>query len=164
MEAETFECWPPWMNNPPFRYRNKSYRLIAFKFIKRRQDMPLVRIDLISGKPVDYRLVIGEVVYRAMTDIINVPAHDRFQVIAEHSKENFIYDKTYLGISRTDDCVFIQVTLNEGRSVELKQQFYAFIANELHEKIGIGREDILINLIEVAKENWSFGNGEAQYV
>ena len=126
--------------------------------------MPLVRIDLIRGKTAAHRRTIGEAVYRAMIDVINVPENDRFQVIAEHDRESFIYDPTYLGVTRTDDCVFIQVTLNAGRSVALKQAFYKRIADDLHQRLGIRREDVFINLVEVAKENWSFGNGEAQYV
>ena len=126
--------------------------------------MPLVRIDLIRGKTAAYRRTIGETVYRAMIDVINVPENDRFQVIAEHDRENFIYDPAYLGVARTDDCVFIQVTLSTGRTVALKQAFYQRIADGLHERLGLRREDVFINLVEVAKENWSFGNGEAQYV
>lgn len=126
--------------------------------------MPLVRIDLIRGKTAAHRRTIGETVYRAMIDVINVPENDRFQVIGEHDRESFIYDPAYLGVARTDDCVFIQVTLNVGRTVALKQAFYKRIADGLHERLGMRREDVFINLVEVAKENWSFGNGEAQYV
>ena len=126
--------------------------------------MPLVRIDLIRGKTAAYRRTIGEVVYRAMIDVINVPANDRFQVIAEHDREDFVYDPAYLGVARTDNCVFIQVTLNAGRTVALKQAFYRRVADGLHERLGLRREDVFVNLVEVAKENWSFGNGEAQYV
>lgn len=126
--------------------------------------MPLVRIDLAQGKPASYRKIIGEVVYDAMISAINVPENDRFQVITEHPVENFIFDTGYLGIKRTADCIFIQVTLNEGRSVEKKQDFYRAIADGLNERLGLRREDVFINLVEVKKENWSFGNGEAQYM
>lgn len=125
--------------------------------------MPFVRIDLIEGKPAEYRKTIGEVVYDAMRATIDVPENDRFQVVAEHKRENFIYDPVYLGVSRTDDCVFIQVTLNSGRTVEKKRAFYKAIADGLHERLKLRREDVFINLIEVGKENWSFGNGVAQY-
>jgi 4-oxalocrotonate tautomerase len=125
--------------------------------------MPFVRIDLARGKPQEYRAQIGEVIYRAMIAVLNVPKNDRFQVIAEHDKTDLIFDRTYLGIHRTDDCVFIQITLNTGRTVEMKQRFYKAVADGLHEKLRLRREDVFINLVEVAKENWSFGNGEAQY-
>jgi 4-oxalocrotonate tautomerase len=125
--------------------------------------MPLVRIDLVEGKPVEYRRGIGDVVYQAMIDVLKVPKDDRFQVIAEHPQSSLIADENYLGIKRTRDCVFIQITLNAGRSVEQKKSFYQAVAKELHHRLGLRSEDVFINLVEVPKENWSFGNGEAQY-
>jgi 4-oxalocrotonate tautomerase len=126
--------------------------------------MPLVRIDLRQGKSPDYRRTIGDVVYDAMREVINVPEHDRFQVINEHHPDNLIFDPTYLGIQRSADCIFIQIALSEGRSVEQKQAFYKAIVEGLHERLNLRREDVTINLIDVKKENWSFGNGIAQYV
>jgi 4-oxalocrotonate tautomerase len=125
--------------------------------------MPLARIDLIQGKSADYRRTIGEVVYDAMRTTLNVPENDRFQVITEHAAENFIVDPTYLNIARTRDCIIIQVTLNAGRTVELKKAFYKAVADGLHQRLKLRREDVVINLVEVTKENWSFGNGDAQY-
>jgi 4-oxalocrotonate tautomerase len=125
--------------------------------------MPLVRIDLVEGKPVEYCRGIGDVVYQAMIEVLKVPKDDRFQVIAEHPQRSLIADENYLGIKRTQDCVFIQITLNAGRSVEQKKSFYEAVAKELHYRLGIRSEDVFINLVEVPKENWSFGNGEAQY-
>jgi len=125
--------------------------------------MPFARIDIVRGKSADYRRVIGEVVYGAMVGTLNAPANDRFQVISEQEPEGHIADDSYLGIKRTRDCVFIQLTLNAGRTVEQKKAFYKAVADGLHEKLGIRREDVFINLVEVAKENWSFGNGIAQY-
>ena len=125
--------------------------------------MPLVRVDVAQGKPADHLKTIGEVVYDAMRQTLNVPENDRFQVITEHPAEQLIVDKTYLGIQRTGDCVLIQVTLNEGRSVEMKRAFYKAVADGLHERLKQRREDVFISLVEVKKENWSFGNGEAQY-
>ncbi len=126
--------------------------------------MPLARIDLVGGKSADYKRTIGDVVYAAMIDILKAPVNDRFQVIAEHPPEDQIADETYLGVTRTSDCVFIQLTLNSGRTLEQKKGFYKAVADGLHERLGIRREDVLVNLVEVPKENWSFGNGLAQYV
>jgi phenylpyruvate tautomerase PptA (4-oxalocrotonate tautomerase family) len=125
--------------------------------------MPLVRIDLARGKTEHYRRSVGEIVYEAMIATLNVPANDRFQIIAEHSESDFIIDRTYLGVARTDDVIVIQVTLNAGRTIELKRAFYKAVADGLHERLQLRREDVFINLVETAKENWSFGNGEAQY-
>jgi 4-oxalocrotonate tautomerase len=125
--------------------------------------VPLARIDLAEGQSAEYRRAIGDVVYEAMIEILKVPKDDRFQVITEHAAGDFIFDPNYLGIQRSKDCVFIQITLNAGRTVDQKSAFYKAIADELHERLSLRREDVFINLIEVVKENWSFGNGEAQY-
>ena len=125
--------------------------------------MPMVRIDLPRGKSAEYRRTIGDVVYDAMVKTINVPANDRFQVITEHAPENLIVDRTYLGIERTAECILIQVVLNEGRTTELKKAFYKAVAEGLHDRLGLRKQDVFIGLVEVKKENWSFGNGEAQY-
>lgn len=125
--------------------------------------MPLVRISLREGKPTAYRQAIADAIHRAMVETVNVPPLDRFQVITEYAPESLIYDPTYLGIDRTDDVVFIQITLNAGRTVDLKKALYARIAELLTVYPGIRPQDVLINLVEVARENWSFGNGVAQY-
>jgi 4-oxalocrotonate tautomerase len=125
--------------------------------------MPLARIDLAQGKSPDYRRTIGEVVYDAMVATLNAPKDDRFQVITEHSPDGVIADPSYLGIRRTKDCILIQLTLNEGRTLDQKRAFYRAVADGLHERLDLRREDVFINLVEVKKENWSFGNGEAQY-
>lgn len=126
--------------------------------------MPLVRIALMKGPHQGYGRKVGEIVHRAMVDTINVPHKDHFQIVTEHDADSLIYDSDYLGIRRSDGVVFIQITLSEGRSVELKRSLYATIAERLHDELAIRREDVLINLIEVKSENWSFGNGVAQYV
>jgi phenylpyruvate tautomerase PptA (4-oxalocrotonate tautomerase family) len=122
-----------------------------------------VRVDLVRGKPAAYRGEIGAAIYDAMIETLGVPLDDRFQVITEHPRENFVFDPGYLGITRTEDCVFIQVTLNNGRTVDVKRAFYRAVADGLHQRLGVRREDVFIGLVEVRKENWSFGNGEAQY-
>ena len=126
--------------------------------------MPLVRIDLTEGKTPEYRAKVGQVVYQATLDVLNVPKNDRFQVITEHPKGGMQIDREYLGVERSDECIFVQITLNSGRTVEMKQSFYKAVAEGLHEAVGLRKEDVLISLVEVPKENWSFGNGEAQYV
>jgi len=125
--------------------------------------MPLVRIDLLEGKSQEYRAQIGQIVYQAMLDVLNVPKNDRFQTISEYAKDGLQFDRDYLGVHRSDDCVFLQITLNGGRTVEMKQRFYKAVADGLHAVLRLRREDVFISLVEVAKENWSFGNGEAQY-
>jgi len=125
--------------------------------------MPLARIDLPVGKPADYGRAVADVVYEAMIATLNAPENDRFQVISQHTRETLLIDPTYLGIERSADALIIQLTLNEGRTVEVKKAFYKTVADGLHERVGLRREDVFINLVEVKKENWSFGNGIAQY-
>jgi 4-oxalocrotonate tautomerase len=125
--------------------------------------MPLARIDLVTGKSADYRRTIADVVYEGIIGPLKAPEGDRFQVITEHPHDGLIADPNYLGIQRTKDCIFIQVTMNEGRTVEQKKAFFKNVADGLHQRLGLRREDVLINLVEVRKENWSFGNGIAQY-
>jgi phenylpyruvate tautomerase PptA (4-oxalocrotonate tautomerase family) len=125
--------------------------------------MPLVRISLMKDRPAGLGKEIGSVIYRAMVDTINVPPHDNFQIITEHDRDHLVYDSEYLNIPRTTDVVFIQITLNEGRTVEMKKAFYQTLAERLNQELGLRMEDVLINLVEVKKENWSFGNGIAQY-
>ena len=125
--------------------------------------MPLARIDLPAGKPADYGRAVADVVYEAMIATLNAPENDRFQVISQHTRETLLIDPTYLGIERSADALIIQLTLNEGRTVEVKKAFYKAVADGLHERVGLRREDVFISLVEVKKENWSFGNGIAQY-
>jgi len=125
--------------------------------------MPLVRISLREGKPETYRRALADGIHRAMVDAINVPPLDRFQVITEHPAESLIYDPAYLGIMRGDDVVFVQITLNAGRSTEQKRALYARMAELLQANPGLRPQDLLISLVEVSRENWSFGNGQAQY-
>ena len=125
--------------------------------------MPLVRISLMEGKPETYRAAIGDAVHRAMVETINVPAQDRFQIVTEHPRADLIYDPSYLGIRRSDDLVMVQITLNTGRTTEMKKALYARMAELLAASPGLRPEDLLVSLVEVPKENWSFGNGVAQY-
>ena len=125
--------------------------------------MPLVRVSLRKGKSDDYKRAIGDGVYRAMREAINIPEEDRFVVVSEHSESEFQFSKTYLDIARSDDLVIIQITANNTRTVEQKEALFAGIAGILSVNPGLRQEDVFISLIDVPKENWSFGNGIAQY-
>ena len=125
--------------------------------------MPLVRIDLNKSYSSDISKKIGEIVYAAMEQEINVPKDDKFQIITRHDSSDINIPDSYLGIKYTPGIIIIQITLNGGRSIELKKKLYKKIAEELHSKLHIRKEDVFIGLVEVDKENWSFGNGEAQY-
>ena len=126
--------------------------------------MPLVRIDMPAGKSADYKRSISDVVYEAIIGVLKAPEGDRFHIISEHQPETLFIDRHFLGIERSADALVIQVTLREGRGTEVKQAFFKFIADGLHQRTGIRREDVIINLVEDTLGDWSFGNGIAQYV
>jgi 4-oxalocrotonate tautomerase len=125
--------------------------------------MPLVRIALREGKSADYRRAIAEEVHRALVEVANVPDLDRFQILTEHAAGDLIYDANYLGVRRTDDIVMIQITLNQ-RTQAVKLAIYKAIAERLKKSPGVRSEDVLISLVPVTPEDWSFGEGKAQYV
>ena len=125
--------------------------------------MPLVRIDLPNSIESERHGLIGDIVYQAMVDVLNVPDGDKFQIITVHDADSLRIDPAYLGIDRSANAFIIDITLNAGRAVELKRQFYATAAERLSAEADVRPQDVLIVLTEVAKESWSFGNGEAQY-
>ncbi|RAI63559.1 tautomerase family protein [Pseudomonas fluorescens] len=125
--------------------------------------MPLVRVDIKKHQDPTHAKRIGQLIYAAMRSTIGVPEDDNFQILAEHDEQHFIFDPGYLGINRTDQLVVIQITMSEGRTVEQKKLLYKTIAESLHAELAVRLEDVFINLVEVKKENWSFGNGIAQY-
>ncbi|MGB7855749.1 MAG: tautomerase family protein [Pseudolabrys sp.] len=126
--------------------------------------MPLVRIDLRKGKSAAHKKAIADGVYRALRETFTVPDEDRFIVVTEHDDDGFFYSHSYLNIERTDDLAFIQITVTNSRGVEQKKELFARIASLLSERPGLRPQDVFINLLEVTKENWSFGNGIAQYL
>ncbi len=125
--------------------------------------MPLLHISMRAGKPEAHRKAIFDGLYRAMRETFNVPEDDQFMVITEHEPANFRYSPSYLGVARSDDVVFIQITANNTRTLAQKKALYQRIAQLLGEEPGIRAEDVFVSLIEVTKENWSLGNGLAQY-
>jgi 4-oxalocrotonate tautomerase len=126
--------------------------------------MPLVRIDLRRGKSPAYKKAISDGVYQALREIFTVPENDRFMVVTDRADEDFLYEANYLGIAHSADFVMLQITVTNTRTVEQKQALYARIVELLEKNPGIRQQDVMINLIDVGKENWSFGNGGAQYV
>lgn len=126
--------------------------------------MPLVRIALRRGKSAAYIAALRNGIYRAMREAFDVPENDRFILVSQHEAEEFDYDAGYLGIARDDDLVVVQIACNNTRTTEKKQAFYKRMAELLAEEPGLRPENLLINLLETGKENWSFGNGIAQYV
>ena len=125
--------------------------------------MPFVRIDLSKKYSDDFGRQIGDLVYEAMRQNINLPENDRFQVITRHESAELVTPISYLDVEYSEGIIFIQIVLNEGRTTELKKKFYKAVCDAVVEKLKVRPQDIVIHLVEVNKENWSFGNGEMQY-
>lgn len=126
--------------------------------------MPLVRISLRQGTSPEYRKALADGVHRAMVEAIAIPPDDRFQVITEHPPDGLIYDPQYLGIRRSDRVVFVQITMSFGRKPQQKRKLFKRMAEILAQAPGLPAQDLVVNLVETSWENWSFGNGEAQYM
>ena len=126
--------------------------------------MPLVRISLRQGSTPEFRKAIADGVHRAMVETIAVPAEDRFQVINEYPPGGLIYAPSYLGVGHSDRIVLVQITLSFGRKPQQKRALFRRMADLLAESPGLDPKDLVINLVEVTWENWSFGNGEAHYM
>jgi 4-oxalocrotonate tautomerase len=125
--------------------------------------MPLVKISMREGKSSQYRRAIADGVHGALIEAASVPELDRFQILTEHAPADLIYDPTYLGVNRSDDIVMIQITLN-ARAQNVKVALYRAIAERLAKNPGVRPQDVLISLVSVQPEDWSFGDGKAQYV
>ena len=124
--------------------------------------MPMLHISLRAGKPEAYRQAIFDSLYRAMRETLNVPEDDQFMTITEHDAANFRYGNAY-GVARSDDVVYIQITVFNSRTVEQKKALFRRIAELLGESPGIRPENVFVNVLEAAKENWSVGHGLAQF-
>jgi len=125
--------------------------------------MPLVRITLAAGKPAQYRRAVADGIHDALVETASVPPEDRFLVVEEVSAENLVCSPSYLGVDHTPDVIFVQIFLNRGRTVEVKAELYAAIAAKLGEAPGVRRGDVIVNLVEVSRENWCFGDGVMSY-
>ncbi len=125
--------------------------------------MPLVRISLRKGKSPTFRRALADGVYEAMREVFNVPDEDRFILVHEHDETDFVFSPSYMNVARSDDLVIVQITANNTRTVDQKKALMQAIATRLEKAPGVRPEDVFINIVEVAKENWSFGNGIAQY-
>ena len=125
--------------------------------------MPLVRITVARGHGKERLAAMGEAIHRALVTVANAPADDRFQVIEEVPAEHLVFSPSYLGIEHRAPLAFVQVFMNVGRTVEVKKALYAALADAVTATTPIRREDVIVNLVEVARENWSFGGGVMSY-
>ncbi|MCP3716125.1 tautomerase family protein [Paraburkholderia sp. CNPSo 3281] len=125
--------------------------------------MPFTRIAVRAGKPAAYRKALTQGIHQALMEVFKAPEDDIFMIITEHDADNFVFGRHYLGIERSDDLVMIQIAVSNTRGQDQKKALFAQIAENLARDPGVRREDVFVNLVDVARENWSFGNGVAQY-
>jgi len=125
--------------------------------------MPLVRVTLRKGRSAEFLRDAGNAIHEALVAQANVPADDRFQIFDEVESDRLIAHPSYGGVERSEGLIIIEITLNAGRSVEIKRNLYADIVARLGRAVDVRPDDVVINLVEVTKENWSFGKGIATY-
>jgi 4-oxalocrotonate tautomerase len=126
--------------------------------------MPFVNIDMLEDRPSEEGSAIADAVHQAMVERLEVPERDRFQIVTRHTRASLRFNRNYLDIERTDSWVMVRVTLSAGRATEAKQAFYRRLAELLAERVGLRGEDLAVMLVENAREDWSFGHGQASYI
>jgi phenylpyruvate tautomerase PptA (4-oxalocrotonate tautomerase family) len=126
--------------------------------------MPLVRIDVLEGRPDEELETIGAVVHEVMVEVLGVPERDDFRIVTEHRPGRLHFDRHYLEMDRSDAWVLVRVTLSAGRTTEAKQRFYSLVAERLADRVGLRPDDLTVILVENRREDWSFGGGEANYL
>lgn len=125
--------------------------------------MPLVRISLSeSTSPADVSAV-SDSVHGALVATFSVPEADRFQAIHRHSAADLVCTPEFLGVQHSQHVVFVQISCSPGRTVDTKKALYAKIAADIAASSSFKADDVIINLLETSRENWSFGQGIAQY-
>lgn len=124
--------------------------------------MPIVHVSLRAGKPEAYRQAIFDGLYRAMRETLQVPEDDQFMTMTEHDAANFRTGTAY-GVARSADVVYIQIAVFDTRTAEQKKALFKRTAELLGKSPGIRPEDVFITVLPSAKENWSVGNGVAQF-
>ena len=124
--------------------------------------MPILHISMRAGKPKAYRQAIFDSLYRAMRETLDVPEGDQFMTLTEHDAANFRYGAAF-GVARSDDLVYIQIAVFDTRTVAQKKALFRRTAELLGESPGIRPENVFVNVLEAAKENWSVGHGLAQF-
>jgi 4-oxalocrotonate tautomerase len=126
--------------------------------------LPLVTLSLEAGRTREEKHRLADAIYEALRAAVGIPENDRFVAVREHADGELIADRGYLGIERSEHPMFVEVTLRRGRPVQKKQALYREIAARMSATGLVRPEDLLIVLHENEAEDWSFGNGVAQYV
>lgn len=125
--------------------------------------MPLVRIDLPASTSAIEAAAVSRAVHQSLVDVFNVPEDDLFHVVARRPPGEMVCSPSYLGVDHSDKVVFVQASVSPGRTVGQKEALFARIAADIARETGFSAADVIINLVETVRDNWSFGNGIAHY-
>ncbi|MEO8205511.1 MAG: tautomerase family protein [Chthoniobacterales bacterium] len=120
--------------------------------------MPLVQIFVLKGKSHEYIKAVADGVNSAVIETMGFPVDDRYQVISEHESPYLQYQK------RAGDRVMMHLTMRSGHSPAEKKAFYRKVVANLGKDPGISPQNILISITENHDIDWSFRDGEAQFV
>jgi 4-oxalocrotonate tautomerase len=125
--------------------------------------MPFVRIDLPASTRTEHIAAVSDAVHHAMVENFNVPLADRFQTITRRAPDELVYTPEFLGVQHSALVVLVQITCSPGRTLDAKKALYALMVQRIADTSGFSANDVIINLVETVRENWSFGNGIAHY-
>lgn len=120
--------------------------------------MAIVRVDFSTKQPAEFAPTVSRVINACMQQVLGVSPTENYIVCQAYPAEAILHAPDICSTERLEKIAFIQITLNQGRSAELKRKFFKQLGAELMETGYLKVEDMFINLVEVASENWSFGN------
>jgi phenylpyruvate tautomerase PptA (4-oxalocrotonate tautomerase family) len=125
--------------------------------------VPLLRFDLVAGRTDAELRALLDAAHDAMLEAFSVPPGDRYQLVHQHPRNEMVVLDTDLGIERTDNVVFLQMT-SRRRTQEQKEDFYRFLTRNLEKECGIAPSDVVVSVVENGDADWSFGHGRAQFL
>ncbi|GLB46149.1 putative tautomerase YrdN [Philodulcilactobacillus myokoensis] len=125
--------------------------------------MPLMRIDVIKGHDQEFLKKLMQIAYRTQTDAFHTPVGDRYQVLTQHEPFEMQIGDTGLGYKHTKNVVIFNV-IHRPKSTKEKQQFYTTLVNRLNQELHIRKEDVIFTMVSNHDDDWSFGDGEMQFI
>lgn len=125
--------------------------------------MPLMRIDMLKGRSQAEIKQVLDISYHVMLKAFGAPDGDRYQVVTQHEPYEMPVLDTGLGIKRTDKVIIFNL-VPRPRTTEQKQHFYQQLVDQLHDRLGMRKEDVVVSLVVNSDEDWSFGLGKAQFL
>lgn len=123
--------------------------------------MPLARISMFQGKSESYIRTLADNVHQALVEEFDTPIDDRFQVIHQHSSNELIFDRNYMGGPRSDNYVLICITAGKARTPTTKQKFYTRLVELLELGVGLRPEDVMVIITTTQSDEWSFSSGKS---